>query len=577
VTDRADRLALRVVRAGMPWTLLLVLATLAQAGLGLAVPAVLGGLTDAVLVPGGTPRVVLVLGGLLAALTAFEATSSYLEARCRTRSLRWTRTEFLRRVFAFDLTGQRHYSTGDLVGRFTNNTLQVSASPMSVTSLGTALLTSVGGLVALFVIDVRLGLVFVLGLPVVWGLSAYHLRRMTDTNTDYITHHNTVATRLDDAMRGMRTIRASGTAEQEVSRILRPVGSLTTSALELWRLQTRIELQTSLLQPVLRIGVLAVGGYAVADGRLGPGALLAASGYLGFALGVLQYIPMMTDVGLIRGSARLLDDVFTRRSLPSGDRSPAPGAAAVTLRGVGVELDGDRVLDGLDLDVPPGATMAVVGRSGAGKTTLSAVVGGLLEPGHGSVTMDGIPLSDLRRDELRSRVAFAYERPNLLGVTLRDALTYGDPSTTDEELDRALDVTRSEFVRRLPARLGTGADDLRLSGGELQRLGLARAACRRAKLVVLDDALSSVDTATEATITGALTGTASTATRFLIAHRPSTAAAADLVAWLEDGRIRAVAPHRQLCGDADYRALFAETPDRASGSGARDEVRTDGR
>lgn len=556
----ADRLAVRVAASGMPWTAVLVAVALAEAGLGLAVPAVLGWATDRVLGPDSHTTALVVVAAVVAALTLLETGGAYLEARARTKAMRWTRSRFLEHVFRLDAQAQRRYAPGDLVNRFANQTNQVSTSVTSIMQLATALITAVGGAIALFLVDPWLGLLFAASLPVVGWLGRRFANDQTETGTVYVRHHGEIATRLLDAMRGIRTIRSSGTVEKEIDRILAPVDDLRSTALVLWRQQVRIGLQTSMMQPVLQVGVLAVGGYAVVSGRLGPGQLLAASGYLVLALGLLRTIPMLTEAGLARSSATLVHELLESPTLPSGGATLHPGPATVRLRGIRVTLDGSPLLDDLDLDLPAGSTVALVGRSGAGKTTLATVVGGLLLPDRGTVTIDGTPLPDLRVDELRQAVAYAYERPHLLGETVRDALTYGSRDVSADRLDAALEATScADFVGRLPDRLETRVDDLRLSGGEVQRLGLARTACRRPKLVVLDDALSSVDTATEASITRSLLDPAGGTTRLLIAHRPSTAGRADLVAWLDAGRIRAMAPHHELCDDPDYRSLFVES------------------
>jgi ATP-binding cassette subfamily B protein len=163
---------------------------------------------------------------------------------------------------------------------------------------------------------------------------------------------------------------------------------------------------------------------------------------------------------------------------------------------------------------------------------------------------------------LRREVSYAFDRPVLLGGTVREALTYGRPETSDEEVWRAARAAQAVgFIRRLPRALDTALADTPLSGGELQRLGLARAVAHGGRLLVLDDATSSLDTVTEAEVTRALTEVLAGRTRLIVAHRAGTAARADLVAWLDAGRIRAVAPHHALWErEAAYRSVFAADP-----------------
>jgi ATP-binding cassette subfamily B protein len=208
--------------------------------------------------------------------------------------------------------------------------------------------------------------------------------------------------------------------------------------------------------------------------------------------------------------------------------------------------------------VPSGTAVAVVGRSGAGKTTLALLAGRLIDPDLGEVRLGGRPLPALDRHVLRRQVGYAFERPELLGDTIAECVGYGRPESGPPVLRKAARLVRAdEFVSRLPRGYETPLADAPMSGGERQRLGLARALLQGQRLLILDDATSSLDVATEALVSTALTDHADERTRLVIAHRAATAARADAVAWLEGGRIRALAPHRVLWADPQYRALFS--------------------
>jgi ATP-binding cassette subfamily B protein len=199
---------------------------------------------------------------------------------------------------------------------------------------------------------------------------------------------------------------------------------------------------------------------------------------------------------------------------------------------------------------------------------LAALPGRLVEPDSGQVLIDGVPVESMDEMDLRGAVAYAFERPALLGHTVIDAIGYGGAAPSPTWTARAAGLARADgFVRLLPDGYHTAMTELALSGGEVQRLGLARAIAQDASLLVLDDATSSLDTATEAEVTVAITGALVGHTRLVVAHRVSTAARADLVAWLDGGRLRAVAPHATLWRDPEYRAVFTAETDHTGNAG----------
>ncbi|MFD0804174.1 ATP-binding cassette domain-containing protein, partial [Streptomonospora algeriensis] len=243
------------------------------------------------------------------------------------------------------------------------------------------------------------------------------------------------------------------------------------------------------------------------------------------------------------------------------------GPGTLELRGVGVHRGGVPVLRDVDLHVPGGHTAAVVGRSGSGKSTLGAVAGRLTAPDDGEVRLDGVPLDAVAADVLRREVGYAFERPSLQGATVADAIAAGARTAPPERVRAAARAAGAEgFVQVLPQGYATPLEEAPLSGGELQRLGLARAFAHAGRLMILDDATSSLDTATERQVDRALAHEVRPGTRVVIAHRLSTAARADMVVWLEGGCIRAVGRHAELWPNPDYRAVFGRT-DAAGGRG----------
>ena len=348
--------------------------------------------------------------------------------------------------------------------------------------------------------------------------------------------------------------------------MLRPLPDLSATGHALWDVQRVLSARAALLLPGLEILVLAVAGFGVARGRISPGELIAAAAYVRLALGAFEQFDAL--IGMVRarvGAARaaeVLDLVPRVASRPDASPLP-PGPGALTLRGVTVHAGERRVLDGLDLDVPGGASIAIVGRSGSGKSTLAALAGRLGDPDSGTVRLDGADLAETDLADVRGAVAYAFERPALLGEDLHELIAYACPGASRDEVEAAARTAQADaFVRRLPDGYATAPSRAPLSGGECQRLGLAQAILQDARLVVLDDATSALDTATEVRVAEALAAALTGRTSLVVAHRAATAARADLVAWLDGGKVRALAPHAQLWRDPGYRAVFGTAADR---------------
>lgn len=554
---RTRYLALNALRAGGGATVGLVLLSVTDTATRLAVPALIGTAVDQALAGGAGNTLVIAVIALLCLGIAAESLTELSDYSARVRALRTLRSRLLGHLFRLGFRGQRKFSHGDLVNRLTASTDQTAQAANLVTRILVPLMTSIGGIAALFAIDYRIGLVFLAASAVLMALTLRHLPPITSLSTTAAAELAKVSTRLLDAVRGMRTIRASGTVESETERVLRPAEDLRSVSLRIWQRQRSASWEAAMYAPLLQVLVLGTAGYGLVHGGISPGELMSVSFYVGYGMGIFQQAGSLRDIGQLTAASRRVSTVLEEPGLPTGTRPLPEGNGALRFESVGSEVGGRPILRDVTFDVPAGATVAIVGESGVGKTTLTAMAGGLLAPDEGTVTFDGAPIGELRNEELRAAVTYAYERPHLLGTTIADALRYGNDTITDAQLRAALRSTGAEdFVARLPAQTGTQIADLALSGGELQRLGLARAACRPARLVIMDDALSSVDTATEAVISSALQQALRGSTRLLIAHRMSTAARADSVVWLHNGTLAGTGTHRELMAEPAYRAVF---------------------
>ncbi|MEW9551184.1 ABC transporter ATP-binding protein [Nonomuraea sp. NPDC050783] len=556
----ADRLLAATART--VWAPLLVtgLAVALSTAAALALPAALAGAVDGV-ISGEGARAAWLLALVLAAAVCGDVVSGLAGAASTasaTASLRLRLTSHLLRL---DAVRARRFPAGELANRLVGNTATAGRVPLTVLHAAAELVSTSGGIVLLLVTDWRSGLAFLAGVPVALVIVRLFVTQLSGVYEHYQGAQGRLAARLTDTLAGIRTVRASGTEEREIARVLGPLSDLSRAGHDMWRAQARGVWRISLLLPIIEVVVLVVAGLGVTDGRLHPGELLAVAGYAAMGVGFVEQVDALLGVAEARAAARRLQEVLALPPLVPGTRSLPYGPGLLQLRGVTVTREGSRLLDAVDLDLAPGALTALVGPSGAGKSTLALLAGRLLDPESGRVLLDGHDLAELSPQALSGAVAYAFERPVLLGGDLASAIAYGRPGLGRDQVRAAAWAAHvDDVVRRLPQGYETPAATAPLSGGEFQRLGLARAMVRRARLTVLDDATSSLDTATEAQVTRALVEGMRGTTRLVVAHRAATAARADHVVWLDGGRIRGQGRHETLWRHPAYRALFAAAP-----------------
>ncbi|MEU1784569.1 ABC transporter ATP-binding protein [Streptomyces sparsogenes] len=539
---------------------LLVALMLVRSATVLLAPVLLAAAVDGVLRGSDDPgpavewAVVVAVGGICEALLMPLGTFG---AACDARRLRMRLARHL-----IGLGARRPQPHGESVTQVTQAAAQAGMVPVALAQWTVTLAGSLVALAWLWTTDWRSALAFSLAAPIAVVVARRFIGRVTETHAAYLAAQGEIANRLLTALSGARTIRASDTLHAERARVLEPLSELSAAGRRMWRIQRGTVWQFGLLLSLTEALVLAIAGLGVTQGRLSSGQLLAVAGYLQLAFQALRQIDAQLTLAQARAAA---DRVAATLAAPPPvyGRGSAGGPAGVrgslSLRKVTVRRDGETLLDGVDLDVPAGLSVALVGRTASGKSLLAGLPGRLTEPDEGEVLLDGVRLRDLTAAELRRAVAYAFERPLLIGTTLHDTIAYGRPDTSRAAVERAARLARADgFVRRLPDSYDTLLHSAPMSGGERQRVGLARTLARDdAHVYVLDDATSGLDTVTEAEVSEAVTGALAGRTRLVVAHRVTTAARCDLVVWLADGRVRAVAPHTELWSDPAYRAVFA--------------------
>jgi ATP-binding cassette subfamily B protein len=500
---------------------------------------------------------------------AIDALDDVASGSATARSTAWLRRLALDHVLAAGRRATDAIPGGDLVGRVVGNAAQAGrAGPLAVRTF-TNLIPAIGGPVALALIDPWLCVTFAAGVPILLLLLRALAREATDVSERYLESQGEIAGRLTEALGGIRTIAAAGTLEREADRVLEPLADLRRHGFAVWGVQMRIAAQDGLLVALLEVAVIGVAGVELAHGRITVGELLAAAQYALLGATMTSALGSVTALGRVRGAASRIAEVLAIPAVAHGEAVLPDGPGRLELRGITVRRDGREVLRAVDLDVPPGALVAIAGASGSGKSLLAAVAGRLMDPDEGEVRLDGVPLPHLDRYELRRAIGYGFEQPALIGTTLAEAIGFGAEAPEPGHVVAAARAARAEhFVRPLRLRFRTPLDEVPMSTGERQRIGLARTFAHAGRVLILDDVAASLDTVTEHHIGLVLTTAFADRTRLVVAQRASTAARADLVVWLDDGAVRAVGTHAELWREPDYRALFgAVEPAAANGNG----------
>ncbi|MFI9814122.1 ABC transporter ATP-binding protein [Saccharothrix variisporea] len=381
-----------------------------------------------------------------------------------------------------------------------------------------------------------------------------------------------LTTVVEESVLGIRVLKAFGRGPHLTRRFLRQARELRDTELAKVRVFALLWAVLIVLPELAIAGQLAVGAVGIANGTVTAGTLVAAvtvSAYLRWPIDSIGWLLAETNQ-TASASERFFEVMDAPVTITSPDRPktlPAQVKGHVRFEDVHfAHADGEReVLRGIDLDIRPGETVALVGATGSGKTTITALVPRLADVTKGRVTIDGVDVRDLDLTDLRRVVGTAFEEPILFSASVTENVALGGIGADEPRVREALRVARAEeFVDALPWGLDTriGEQGLSLSGGQRQRLALARAVVGHPAVLVLDDPLSALDVHTEAEVEAALHRVLKGVTALVVAHRPSTVQLADRVAMLVDGRIAAVGTHRELLADnEDYRYLLSTLED----------------
>lgn len=375
-------------------------------------------------------------------------------------------------------------------------------------------------------------------------------------------HRGDVARVAHESFDGVLTVRALGREAEESARFAQSAEQLRAALVRLGRWGTGFRAATDLIPTLGTITILWFATARAAEGMLSAGDLVTVAYLLSLLVVPTRLIGYLVwdAAGSLAGWRRVAEVLDVDDHVTYGSARLARTAAGLRVRVEGVTLafeDGRRALDGVDVELSAGRTVAVVGPTGSGKSTLARMLARLVDPDGGRVLLDGIDVRDLSRDELPATVAYVPQEPFLFDGTLRSNITLGDPTISDEDVVRAVRLANlHEDVAALQGGLDAhvGERGTTLSGGQQQRVGLARALARSPRLLVLDDATSAIDAAVEADILEGLRRSDTDTTIVIVAARTSTITLADEVVHLVGGRV---------AGHSTHASLLATSPDYA--------------
>lgn len=582
VTDRPQDLRAgitlmgRTLRQYRRLTVLSIIGALLWMAMTVAIPFINKTVIDRSITPGNEDLLVplvsiLIAAGLLKALGIAGRRFFAFQFSFRAEAdLRHRIFEHIQRLeFAYhDLV-----PTGELMSRASSDLSQVrlifAMLPITVANLGLFGVV----LLVMVVLDPVLGVIAAISVPGLLFLARRYARRVLAASFDVQQRLADMSSVVEEAVAGIRVVKSYGQEEQETATVARTADGIYRRTVDLLRERSTYVPLFEALPAIAGALVLAVGGLRVIRGQMTFGEFVAFTEYmviLNFPLRITGWF-MAELPRASAASARIVELLEEAPDIvdPPSPRAMPTGGGALRFEGVSFSYpEGPPVLTGLDLDMPAGTSVALVGATGSGKTTLAYLLPRYYDVTEGRITIDGADIRDVRVADLREAVSVVFDDSFLFSRSIRDNIAFGCPDATDAEVRRAARLAKADgFIEELEEGYETvvGERGYSLSGGQRQRIALARAVLRSPRVLILDDATSSVDAVTEEEIRQALRQVMAHRTTIIIAHRPSTLQLADRVVFIDGGRVAATGTHEELLvTEPRYAEVLADTMELSS-------------
>lgn len=509
----------------------------------------------------GALMLLITLGQIAAAILAV-----YFGAKAAMAVGRDLRASVFRRVGEFSEREVARFGAPSLITRSTNDVQQVQMLVlMTCTILVSAPILSIGGVIMALREDVVLSWIMVVAVPVLLIAVGLIIVRMVPQFRKMQARIDNVNRVLREQLTGIRVIRAFVREERERERFAVANEELTDTALRAGRLFALMFPVVMLVLNLSSIAVLWFGAFRIEEGGMQVGSLIA---FLSYLIQILMAVMMATFMAVLLPRATVSADrigevLETEPSVlpPLVPVTELPVGGEVELREASFAYPGADapVLRALSFTARPGRMTAIIGSTGSGKTTLVNLLPRLFDVTDGAVLVDGVDVRELDPELLWSRIGIVPQKPYLFSGTVRSNLRYGNPDASDEELWAALDIAQArDFVAAMPEGLDApiAQGGTNVSGGQRQRLAIARALVKRPQIYVFDDSFSALDTATDARLRQALAREVGAATVIVVAQRVSTILQADQIVVLDDGAVVGLGTHEELlASSSEYREI----------------------